>query len=133
MNITFLDKIISVLTYLSLGFFGLIWIIFAHVTKKYISRFVYFNIFQSIFISVLFTVISLLFDITINFLIEFPFIGSLVEKFYILFVQKPIYLDLSTLNLLVLALIIYLCACSFFGKIPKLPFITNVIRDNFGR
>jgi hypothetical protein len=61
-NPTILDRCISILTYLTFGIFSIIWLMFANLTKKRISPFLSFNIYQSIFLSIVFAIISLIYE-----------------------------------------------------------------------
>ena len=54
-----LDRIVGVLTYITMGIFGLIWLIFSYVTGRKITSFVAFNIYQSMFILAIFSIFSL--------------------------------------------------------------------------
>ena len=130
---TLSDKLMSVLSYLSFGMLGLVWLIIAKLRKKNINYYLYFNICQAIFLSILLTIISLFYDIAIGFMSELPFIGKFAQKFYIFFNQKVIFLDCSFSALLIFALLIYLSFFSLIVKVPKLPFITSIIQENFGR
>ena len=58
-----LDRILSALFYCSAGFLGLIYLIFAYLTKRTISDFTLFNIYQSLFISIFMYILSFVYGI----------------------------------------------------------------------
>ena len=84
MNPTFLDKIISIVSYCTFGIGSIIWIVFSYITKKRIDSFLLFNLYQAIFISIVLAIFSLIYDIAINIMSVIPFIGPLFEKINIL-------------------------------------------------
>ena len=49
-NIKISDKIISVLSYLTGGLIGIIWQIYCAIRKKMMTKFLIFNIYQSVFL-----------------------------------------------------------------------------------
>jgi len=131
-QVSFSDRIISVLTYFTIGFFGLIWIIWANIRKIRISKFTLFNIYQAIFISIILAIFSLLYDISISFLSALPFVGNLFKSFHIFFTQTPIYFTNTISGLIITIFIGYLILMSILGLKPKVPLISNVIESNFG-
>lgn len=132
MHNSFLDRIISILTYYTLGIFGLIWLIYSHLTKKSVNSFTAFNIYQSIFISVLLGVISLVYNIGLNFIGVIPVIGKLALTFDIFFNQTPMYYSFTLSGLILSLFITYLAFLSLFGKKPFIPGVSNIIVSNFG-
>ncbi len=132
MNNTITDRVVSVLSYYTFGIFSIIWIIFANVTKKRISPFLSFNLYQSIFVSVCLAVVSLIYSIAINFISVIPFVGNLAKSFDLFFNQTPLYFTFSISGLLVTILATYLAIMSLLGKKPYLPVISDIITSNFG-
>lgn len=133
MNISSGDKLISCLSYLTMGMFGLIWMIYANLAHKRMEYFLYFNICQAIFISLLLVVISVVYNILIQLLIALPFVGNLAEKFNIFFNGTPIYHTYTLSGFIVVCLLVYLCVCSIFAKLPFIPFVSKIIKENLGR
>ena len=132
MNNTLVDRIVSILSYYTFGIFSIIWIIFANVTKRRISSFLSFNLYQAIFVSVCLAVISLIYSIAINFISVIPFIGNLAKAFDLFFNQTPLYFTFSVSGLLVTILTTYLAIMSLLGKKPYLPVVSDIITSNFG-
>ena len=132
MKITLGDKIISILCYYTFGIFGIIWLVIAHVMRKRIHSFVMFNISQSIFISILLAVLSLLYGIATNFLIPIPFIGKAVAWFDVFFNQTPLYFTFTLSGFLTTLLIVYLSVVCLIGKKPVVPLVSDIVDANFG-
>ena len=132
MNITILDRLISVLSYFTFGMFSIIWIIFANVTKKRISSFLNFNLYQSIFISIILYILSLIYSIAINFIKMIPFVGKFANSFDLFFNNTPIYSSFTISGLLVTLFVFYLAIVSLIGIKPKIPLVSDIIKENFG-
>ena len=98
MKIALSDRVISVLAYYTFGIFSLIWIVFANLTKKRITPYLSFNLYQAIFISILLYVISLLYGIAVKFISLIPFIGKFVLNFHIFFNETPLYFTFTLRN-----------------------------------
>ena len=132
MNPTFLDKIISIVSYCTFGIGSIIWIVFSYITKKRIDSFLLFNLYQAIFISIVLAIFSLIYDIAINIMSVIPFIGPLFEKINILITRVPIIYSMSLTGLLVTGLLFYLSVLCLIGKKPRIPGISDLIASNFG-
>lgn len=132
MNATITDKLISILAYITFGMFSIVWLIFANVTKKRISPFLSFNIYQAIFVSVIFAVISLIYGIAINLLSVIPFIGTLAKKFDIFFNATPMYFSCTISGLFVTIFLIYLVLMVLVNQRPYVPIVSDIINSNFG-
>ena len=129
---TILDRCISILTYLTFGIFSIIWLIFANLTKKRISPFLSFNIYQSIFLSIVFAIISLIYETAINLLSVIPFIGNYIKEFYNFFNRSAIYLDFTLSSILLLLLLLYFTFFCLIGKRPTIPLVSDIVCANFG-
>lgn len=132
MNISLTDKIVSVLTYYTFGIFGLIWLVYAYLAKKSINSFCLFNIYQSIFISVILYIISLLWGIAIGFISVVPLIGKFMVSLDIFINQTPMYFSFTLSGFVLMVFLSYLAVLSFLGKKPFVPYVSNIIRSNFG-
>ena len=132
MNPTFLDKIISIASYCTFGIGSIIWIVFSYITKKRISSFLSFNLYQAIFISIVLAIFSLIYDIAINLMSIIPLIGPLVGKLNIFITRIPIIFSMSITGLLVTGLLVYLSVLCLIGKKPRIPGISDLITSNFG-
>lgn len=132
MKPSFLDRIFSILTYFTFGIFGLIWIVVAYLLKKRNSSFLSFNIYQSIFVSILLTIVSFVYGIAINLMSIIPFVGKFVAAFDVFFNQTPLYFGFTFSGLLVTLLVFYFSIFSFFGKKPNVPLVSDIVCANFG-
>lgn len=132
MRITFLDRLVSILAYFTFGIFSVIWFIFASVTKKNISSYLMFNLYQAIFISVIFAVIGLVYGIAIDLMSVIPFIGKLVLAFDAFFNRTPLYFSFTISGFIVTLVVVYLSVLSLIGKKPYIPLVSDVVKSNFG-
>ncbi len=132
MNPSLLDRIISVLSYLTFGIFSIIWIVFANVTKKSISRFLNFNLYQAIFISIILAVISLIYSIAINLLSIIPVINKIAHSFEIFFNQTPLYFGFTMSGFILSLFLFYLSILSLLGRKPYVPMASDIIVQSFG-
>ena len=118
MNISLTDKIVSVLTYYTFGIFGLIWLVYAYLAKKSINSFCIFNIYQSIFVSVVLYIISLLWGIAIGFISVVPLIGKFMVFLEVFINQTPMYFSFTLSGFVLMVFLSYLAVLSFLGKKP---------------
>lgn len=132
MNATITDKFVSILAYITFGMFSIVWLIFANVTRRRISPFLSFNIYQAIFVSVIFAVISLIYGIAINLLSVVPIIGTLAKKFDIFFNATPMYFSCTISGLFVTMFLMYLVLMVLASQKPYVPIVSDIINSNFG-
>ncbi len=132
MKPTFQDRIISVLAYFTFGIFSIIWIVFANMTRKTMSSFLVFNLYQAVFIAVVLAVISLVYSIAVNLLSVIPFIGNFSRWLDIILNQTPMYFTFTITGFFVTLLVIYLSVLSLLGRKPYIPFVSDIIASNFG-
>ncbi|MBR5304803.1 MAG: hypothetical protein IKU37_08265 [Candidatus Gastranaerophilales bacterium] len=132
MKITFTDRVISILAYFTFGMFSLIWIIFANLTKKRISPFLSFNLYQAIFISIVLFIVGYLYSIAINLISVIPFVGKLAHSFNLFFNETPLFLTFTISGFLVTLVVCYLSVLSLLGMRPYVPMISEIVKDNFG-
>ena len=126
------DRLISILAYYTFGIFSIIWIVFANLTKKRITSFLMFNLYQAIFVSVVLAVISLLYSIAINFMMAIPFVGKLASVFDIFFNKTPLYFSFTVSGLIVTLLVTYLSFMALIGRKSYIPFVSEIVKENFG-
>ncbi len=132
MKTAYSDRLISILAYFTFGIFSLIWIIFANLTKKPITPYLSFNLYQAIFLSIVFAVISLIYSIAINLLSVVPFIGNVAKWIDVAINQTPLYFTFTITGLITTLIICYLSILCLIGKKPHLPLISDIIKSNFG-
>ncbi len=127
------DRIISVLAYFTFGIFSLIWLVFAYATRKTISQYLIYNLYQAIFVSIVLAVISLIYSIAINFISVIPIVGNIAKSFDLFFNQTPLYYTYTVSGLLVTLIVLYLSVISLLGLKPYLPVISDMVNSNFIR
>lgn len=122
-NITFLDKIVSTLSYITFGLIGFIWIVFCYIRGENIKRFLKFNCYQSIALGLILYILQMAVHIFLKFIELIPFIGSQ----FINLLQVPIVAWFSLIQLIILLVTIYPAIWSIMGKYPKFPYISDHI------
>ena len=127
-----LDRIFSILTYWSAGFFGIIYLIFAYMTKRTTSSFLLFNIYQSLFISILLYILSFVYGIFVNLTGVIPFVGKMVIYADNIIFRQPMVFGFSISGVCLLCLFFYLAICCIIYKEPFIPFVSQIVKENFG-
>ncbi len=127
-SVVFFDRLVSCISYLTAGWGGLIYCVILYFRKRKPSHFLRFNVFQSIFVSLLFFVLSMGLGLILEFLSYIPFINALVAQISYIF-NKPLFFEYSFVQLLVLGLFVYMALFSLFGKYPRVYWISKII-DN---
>ena len=125
-----IEKIISVLSYLTMGIIGLLWFLIAYFMKKRLRYFLMYNIVQSMIISVFLAILSLAVNILLSVLTKIPFIDVIVVKFSLLMQVKIIRLfnlAFSFPELILYAVILYIIAGILLGRIFYIPYLTNLM------
>lgn len=124
-----IEKIIAALTYLTMGMVGFIWLIVGLFTKARLKPFLQYHIFQSIFISLAFAVLSTLISWISNLLSFIPIINRIVAQITFL-LNMPLIFDYSLLQSVIYIFIIYLAVTAFIGKYSYIPWISDIIDQN---
>lgn len=131
-EVNMVDRIVSVLTYYTMGIFGLIWLVFSALTKRRISSFLAFNLYQSMFILAIISIFSLVYNIALNILSVVPFIGQMFIKLDIFLNQTPLYFTFTITGLIFTIFVTYLALLALLGKKPYVPYVSEIIKTNFG-
>ena len=126
LKVNLLEKIISILSYMTMGIVGLIWIIIAYANKKSLKYFLMYNISQSMVIAILLAILKLVLDIVLSILAVIPFLSYITAIFnYIISIKIiRIYglgLSFTLFELLVFILLSYIIAGIFIGRIFYIP------------
>ena len=124
-----LEKLIAALTYLTSGIVGFVWLILGAILKLGIRPFLLYHIYQSIFLSVLFFIISFGLKIVLDVLSAIPLIGQLISTLTFFFTTS-IFAGYSIVNIAISLVVIYLALTSLMGKYSYLPWVSNIIRAN---
>ena len=88
-----------------------------------------YHILQSIFISIVFVLISFLGEMIYVILYRIPLINAIP---YLLSMPIPLFLGLSIVQLLTTLIILYLAITSGMGYYSYLPWVSNIIKGNMG-
>ena len=75
-----LDIAISVLTYLSMGFAGVVWMILSAIMQREISSFTKYHIFQSVFLSLGLYLLNILCALLVKILLFIPFVKVVTSQ-----------------------------------------------------
>ncbi len=120
------DRIISVISYVTAGWAGLIYMVILYFVGKPTSLFLRYNIFQSIFISFFYFLLCMIFGFISNILLQIPLINALVSWFILLF-NRPIIFEYSAIQALVTGLFIYMSVVALLGKMPRVYWVSRII------
>jgi hypothetical protein len=94
--------------------------------KRNSSRFLRYNVFQAIFISLLFYVIAMGLGYVLKLLSFIPFVNLIIANITLLFTHGLIF-DYSIIQIGILGLVIYLAIFSLLGKAPRVYWVSNII------
>ncbi len=125
------DRLISFISYLTVGWGGMIVMILMVIRKKHISRFLRYNVFQSIFVSLLFFVISMGLGLLFKFLSYIPFLNYVVAQISFIF-NKPILFDYSPIQVFMIGLVLYMAVVSLLGKFPRVYWVSKIVDNAAG-
>ena len=124
-----IERILSAGSYLTAGGVGFVWLIIAAVIKKQVTKFLMYHIMQSIFISILFFLASVIFNLVFVILYKIPIINTIP---YLINMPLPFLLNLSLIQTFTTTIILYLAITSFMGYYSYLPWISDIIKGNTG-
>ena len=127
-----LEKIIASASYLTMGFVGFIWLILAVFTKNTLRPFLRYHVYQSVFLSIIYFLLSTFISLLFGILGYIPFLKKLVGMIAFFF-NVPVIGHLSLISALIMTLILYLAISSFTGKFSYIPWVSDVINYNVRR
>jgi len=127
-----IEKIIYILSYLTMGIVGLIWIIIAHINKRNLKYFLMYNISQSMIIAVILAIFKTLIDLLVPILWIIPVISYVASAINFIVSVKIIRLyfigiSFSIFELAVFLLLAYIILGVINGRISKVPLLTNIM------
>lgn len=127
-----IERIVSALSYLTMGFAGFIWLILGLITRSNLRAFTQYHIFQSIFIAITYFLLNMLCGFILSILSLVPLINKLVAQitFYL---NAPLFGPYSLIQTVLYGIIIYLAVTSFMGKYSRIPWVSDIIDQNVGR
>lgn len=127
-----IERLVAGFSYLTMGMAGFIWLIIGLFTKADLKPFLQYHIFQSIFISLAFAVLSIFISWLSNLLSIVPFINKIVAQITFL-LNMPLIFDYSLIQTVIYILLIYLAVTAFAGKFSYIPWISDIIDQNVSR
>ena len=125
-----IERILSAATYLTAGGVGFVWLILAAFMRKQVTRFLMYHIMQSIFISILFFLVSILCELVFVILYKIPLINALP---YLINMPLPFVFGLSIVQIFTTTIILYLAITSGMGYYSYLPWVSTIIKGPTGR
>lgn len=127
-----IERIVAALTYLTMGMAGFVWLIIGLFTKARLKPFLQYHIFQSIFISLGFALLSIIVGLLSNVLSFIPLINKIVAQITFL-LNMPLFFEYSLLQTIIYAFLIYLALTAFIGKYSYIPWVSDIIDQNISR
>jgi len=127
-----IEKVVAALSYLTMGMVGFIWLLIGLFTKARLKTFLQFHIFQSIFISLAFAVISIFVGWLSNLFSVIPFINKVVAQITFL-LNMPLLFSYSFIQIILYSFIFYLAIQAFRGKYSYIPWVSEIIGHNISR
>ncbi len=124
-----IERILSAASYLTAGGVGFVWLIIAAFMRKQVTPFLMYHIMQSIFISILFYLLSVLGGLLLVIIYKIPVINLIPV---ILNAPLTIFFNLSILQIFTTTIILYLAITASMGYYSYLPWISDIIKGNTG-
>lgn len=124
-----IERIVSGLTYPTMGMIGFIWLILGLITNAKLRTFTQYHIFQSIFLSIAYVILSLLIGVLSNILSVIPLINKLTAQI-MFWLNMPVIFGYSLIQACIYTIIIYLAITAFMGKYSYLPWVSDIIKQN---
>ena len=124
-----IERIIAALSYLTSGLIGFVWLILGVILKLRVRPFLLYHIYQSIFLSILFFIVSFALKLVLDILSIIPLIGQLISTVTFL-LTASIFGEYSIINIILLIIMLYLALTSLMGKYSYLPWVSNIIKAN---
>lgn len=125
-----IERILSAASYLTAGGVGFVWLIIAAFMRKQVTPFLMYNIMQSIFISILFYLLSVLGGLLLVIIYKIPIINLIPVM---LNAPLSIFFNLSILQIITTTIVLYLAITSGMGYYSYLPWISDIIKGNTDR
>ena len=125
-----IERLISAVTYLSAGGVGFLWLLIAALLKKQVTKFVMYHVMQSIFISILFYLLSVFANFILIIVYKIPIINIVP---YLFNMPIAMFFNLSIIQLFTTLIILYLSITAALGYYSYLPWISDIVKINTGQ
>ncbi|MBP3821265.1 hypothetical protein J6G99_06440 [bacterium] len=123
------DRLASAFTYVTGGWIGIIWMVILYFMNKRASKFLRFNVMQSIFFAIIYYILYVCSGAILTVLSKIPIIQILVSWIQLL-LFKPIIAEYSLLQIVIDIFVLYLFVFSILGRYPKVYKISKFIEKN---
>lgn len=130
------EKVIAVLSYFTCGFVGFVWVIIGALTKQNLKPFLKYHLYQSIFLSILFFIVSNVLILILNILGYVPLVNVVlgaISYFLSVSIINLAWVHLSIVQIAILFVTIYLSAGVIKGQYSYIPWVSDIIKYNVGR
>ena len=124
-----IEKLVAAGSYLTMGLIGFVWILLGIFTKSALRPYLKYHIFQSIFISLAFFLVSQFLGLILSILSVVPLVNQIIMQFT-LYLNMPLIFSFSLIQVAINLVIFYLVITSLQGKYSYLPWVSNIIRAN---
>lgn len=123
------EKVIAAASYITFGFIGFLWLLLGLITKSSLRPYLKYHIFQSIFISIAYFLLSQLIGLIFNILSIIPVLNQLILQltFYL---DAPLLFGFSLIQVIIYAILFYLVITCLQGQYSYLPWISDIIKAN---
>ena len=125
----FMEKLVSAISYLTMGFIGFIYLIIIILTKRTLKPFLKYHVFQSIFISIGYYLLTIFVRLICNILLFIPFINKITTA-VLYYLSIDIIFGCSIIGLCIYAVLFYLVITSLQGKYSYIPWVSDIIKIN---
>lgn len=115
---------------------GFVWLVLGAIMKQSLRPFIKYHIYQSIFLSILFFIVSNFLILVVNMLQVIPVINLLagaISYFFAVSIISLGFLHLSIVQIGIFALVVYLSVGVINNKYSYLPWVSDIIKFNIGR
>lgn len=127
-----IERIVAALSYLTMGFVGFVWLIIGLFTGAKMRPFMQYHIYQSIFLSIAYFLLTMLVGFITNILSIIPLINKLVAQITF-YVNMPLFFGFSLLQTIIYIILFYLAGTAFMCRYSYFPYVSEIINYNVRR
>ena len=120
------ERIVSAISYFTMGWGGMLYLIVLSLKRRQVSRYIRFNVFQSIFLSFLYFILAVTCDAIFKILSYIPYLNYLTAKISQI-IHSNLLLEYSLIQVFVFSILIYTIIFSILGKIPRIYWVSDII------
>lgn len=134
-RVTSFEKITAILSYLTFGTVGVIYIAIGAMCKKSLKPFLRYHLFMSVFLGILLYVLSHVIILILNIAGFIPFLRAIAGTltYFAAFTLFTIgNLSFNAVTIAIWGLNLYMCAGALLEKRSYLPWLTDIVEHNAG-